>query len=355
MKAKIPLLSISFVLLSLLAYSRCVAQNSTLQMHLTGCSKSVQAIILTVNQGKLIPADTIGLDINGNFQVVINEKEPVFFLVRFTAPTFKKEVSPVHVLLLPNEKITMAISIDTVTGGLHILQVTGSDNMEEYRLFNNLLTDAIANPTLQKQLPQQVEQLLVSHHKNLISAFLVTFFENDFANYASLYKYICDGLIGTYPHNDFVLHLQQKTKGLLVAGMEAPDIAMPDRDGKIRKLSSLRGKVVLLDFWAAWCRPCRGENPNVVKLYHQYHEMGFEIFSVSLDRNRNDWLTAIQQDGLIWDNHVSDLNGWTSTGGKTYGISSIPATVLIAPDGTIIARNLRGNELAAKLKEIFKK
>jgi thiol-disulfide isomerase/thioredoxin len=133
----------------------------------------------------------------------------------------------------------------------------------------------------------------------------------------------------------------------------APDIAMSDPDGKTRRLSDLRGKVVMIDFWASWCSPCRMENPNVVRLYKKYHDKGFEIYSVSLDRNREQWLRAIEKDGLEWSNHVSDLNGWTSSGGATYGITSVPSTVLIDRQGRIIARNLRGEQLANKLKEIF--
>ncbi len=130
---------------------------------------------------------------------------------------------------------------------------------------------------------------------------------------------------------------------------------LADRDGNDRKLSNLRGKVVLIDLWASWCRPCRMENPNVVKMYKKYHSMGFEIFSVSMDRDRSAWLKAIKDDGLVWPNHVSDLQGWTSTGGATYGITSIPATVLIDKEGRVIARNLRGTELENKLKQIFGK
>ena len=135
--------------------------------------------------------------------------------------------------------------------------------------------------------------------------------------------------------------------------MEAPEISMKDTEGNTRHLSDLRGKVVLIDFWASWCGPCRRENPNVVKLYKKYHDRGFEIYSVSLDKEKSAWLKAIKDDGLVWPNHVSDLNGWTSSGGKTYGIMSVPSTVLVDKDGKIIARNLRGSELEKKLSEIF--
>ena len=114
-----------------------------------------------------------------------------------------------------------------------------------------------------------------------------------------------------------------------------------------------QGKVVMIDFWASWCSPCRQENPNVVRLYHKYKDKGFDIFSVSMDNTRDAWVAAIAKDGLVWPNHVSDLKGWTSSGGAAYGIYSIPATVLIDREGKVIARNLRGKDLELKLKEIF--
>ena len=148
-------------------------------------------------------------------------------------------------------------------------------------------------------------------------------------------------------------HIDSRLRSTLIPGMEAPDIVMTDRDGNTRKLSDLRGKVVLIDFWASWCRPCRMENPNVVRLYRRYLSKGFDIFSVSLDNNRDAWLKAIEDDHLTWSNHVSDLRGWSSAAGRLYGIQSIPATVLVGRDGKILARNLRGEELENKLKEIF--
>lgn len=151
-------------------------------------------------------------------------------------------------------------------------------------------------------------------------------------------------------------------------GAEAPDISLPDPTGKIRSLSSLRGKVVLLDFWASWCGPCRRENPNVVRIYNQYKSKGFEVFSVSLDGadprqglpsemlakrvedGKNKWIQAIKQDGLIWENHVSDLQNWGSAPAQVYGVSSIPRTFLIGRDGKILAINPRAN-LEEELKK----
>lgn len=136
-------------------------------------------------------------------------------------------------------------------------------------------------------------------------------------------------------------------------GMDAPDIVMNNPEGDEMKLSDLRGKVVMIDFWASWCGPCRRENPNVVKAYNKYNKDGFEIFSVSLDKDVNRWKGAIQQDGLIWPGHVSDLQGWKNAASQEYGVSSIPHTILIDRDGKIIGTHLRGSALEAKLVEIF--
>lgn len=135
-------------------------------------------------------------------------------------------------------------------------------------------------------------------------------------------------------------------------GNVAPDIVLPNPRGEELALSSLRGNYVLIDFWASWCKPCRMENPNVVKMYRKYQDDNFEIFGVSLDRNRENWVKAIADDGLIWP-QVSDLKYWNSAAAKLYHITSIPHTVLIDPEGVIVANKLRGPSLEAKLEEIF--
>lgn len=146
--------------------------------------------------------------------------------------------------------------------------------------------------------------------------------------------------------------LQQQAGSTIQVGQPAPDINLPGPDGKTRSLSSLKGKVVLLDFWASWCRPCRMANPHVVEVYNKYKSKGFDVFSVSLDRpgQKDAWVTAIKQDGLVWDNHVSDLQFWNSAPAATYGVRSIPHTFLIDRQGNIAAINPRANleEVVAK-------
>ncbi|MBS1681866.1 MAG: AhpC/TSA family protein [Bacteroidetes bacterium] len=155
----------------------------------------------------------------------------------------------------------------------------------------------------------------------------------------------------SYRYTKELATLVQKLK-ITAIGQIAPEIALPNPDGQIVKLSSLRGKYVLIDFWAKWCGPCRRENPNVVRAYHKFKSKGFEIYSVSLDRTKADWLQAIQEDGLDWT-HVSDLKYFNSQAAHDYNIGAIPFSILLDKDGKIIAKNLRGALLDKKLTEVL--
>lgn len=157
-----------------------------------------------------------------------------------------------------------------------------------------------------------------------------------------------------WPTYSYTKELNNQVEKLKVTavGQIAPEISLANPNGQIVKLSSLRGKYVLIDFWAKWCGPCRRENPNVVKAYKRFKDKGFEVFGVSLDRNKEDWVKAIAEDGLTWT-HVSDLKYFESQAAKDYNINAIPFSILLDKSGKIIAKNLRGAALEKKLEEVI--
>lgn len=199
---------------------------------------------------------------------------------------------------------------------------------------------------------KQVSDIVAKNNSSL--AALAGIQQLDPDKYLDLYKNVYAGISTKLPGNKYLSKLKQDIDSYskIAGGSAAPDFTLNTPEGKPLALSSFRGKIVLVDFWASWCGPCRKENPNVVKLYKKYHDKGFEILGVSLDDSKDKWVSAIKKDGLVW-NHVSDLKGWQSEVCPLYGIDAIPFTILLDKDGKIIAKSLRGASLEQKLEELF--
>ncbi|MFD2572511.1 redoxin domain-containing protein [Spirosoma soli] len=270
--------------------------------------------------------------------------------------------------------------MDAKTGQVGKSTVTGSKNMEYYEKLMALRTDMetrvnnwnkqVATATEKKdnkrvtqieQEYQTAEQEVVNKVKamlpemgtSLVSLFALNFIDinNDFATYETLAQRF-EKENPNSPHAKSLIGRVARIRGVMV-GSQAPEISLNDTTGTPVPLSSLRGKYVLVDFWASWCGPCRMENPNVVRMYNKYKDKGFAIYSVSLDQTKGNWTKAIRNDNLTWT-HVSDLKYWQSAAAQQYGVQAIPATFLLDKEGKIIAKNLRGEALEQKLEEILK-
>ncbi|GAB3029387.1 redoxin domain-containing protein [Spirosoma pulveris] len=270
--------------------------------------------------------------------------------------------------------------MDAKTGQTGQATVTGSKNMEYYNKLNTLRTDMEAKvavwnkqvaaatekkdnkrvsqieqeyQTAEQDVVNKVKAMLPEMGTSLVSLFALNFIniDTDFATYESLAQRF-EKENPNSPHAKSLIGRVARIKGVSV-GAPAPEIALNDTTGTPVPLSSLRGKYVLIDFWASWCGPCRAENPNVVRMYNKFKDKGFAIYSVSLDQAKANWTKAIRNDNLTWT-HVSDLKFWQSAAAQQYGVQAIPATFLLDKDGKIIAKNLRGDALEQKLEEILK-
>ncbi len=199
----------------------------------------------------------------------------------------------------------------------------------------------------------KLRDFIAEHPGSLASVFGILSFVNPIEEFA-----FADSMVTLYsqqlPDSKYTAMLNKQLEGLrsTAVGAMAPDFALPTPDGGSLALSSLRGKYVLIDFWASWCGPCRQENPNVVRMYNLYKDKGFEIFGVSLDQSREKWLGAIEKDKLTWP-HVSDLKGWESSAAQLYKVNAIPQTILLDKEGKIIAKGLRGEALEEKLASLL--
>ena len=224
---------------------------------------------------------------------------------------------------------------------------------------NQDLTDSVkaveaAATRVQEQSNRKFKSFIRKNPNSVMSVYSTLTLINPDEDYA-----FADSMLTVYkktqPTSKYTKALTDRLSSLgsVTVGRQAPEITLPTPDGKTMSLSSLRGKYVLIDFWASWCGPCRRENPNVVKMYNQYKDKGFEIFGVSFDQSKEKWVKAIADDKLTWP-HVSDLKGWESAAAGLYNITAIPHTILIDPQGKIVAKNLRGAALEAKLAEVLK-
>lgn len=358
--------------------------------------ESTEVIISEITPQQLVPMDTLLIQ-NGKFAYSPKVNKPTFLLLEFESG------SRIPVLYTPSEQISLTIN-DTVPFGTFSSEGSiGTARMAQQRnvlaatsrfldsldYVNELYADSTNYPLIRTKLNEAFESRMEEHREALhnlidedttdlsnIMAFYQSLGSLEFMDISRDYAYfrkVNNGLKANYPENEHAKYLNESLEKYYVArlrseriqeaasritvGNPAPEISLPDLDGTIRNLTALRGNVVLIDFWASWCGPCRRANPDLVKLFDKYHNKGFEIFSVSLDgipnqaNAKNDWRFAIENDHLRWLNHVSDLKGYESAVVELYGFEGIPYSILIDREGKILAKNIQPYQLETEIQK----
>lgn len=254
--------------------------------------------------------------------------------------TLDKSQSPLYVFI-DSERI----NVDLISGSYYSnSKVTGSNAQDLFAEYKKLDNESL-----------KIDSFINRNPKSIVSAYVL------YRNFS--YRLSPDeidrnlGLLDPSLQNTQYANALRELSGVLRTvepGKKAPDFSLNDPEGRPLKLSDHKGKYLLVDFWASWCGPCRQENPNLVKAWRKYKDKGFDVFGVSLDRKKENWIKAIKDDQLTWT-QVSDLKFWNSEAAKLYGVRAIPSNVLLSPDGTIVAKNLTGEALQRKLEELLGK
>ncbi len=337
--------------------------------------------------------DSVNVSDKGIFSFKLEIKQPAFYLLKFDKNNF------LTMLVEPGEKIIINAHHDSLNYPVSVSGSAGTEKMAEYnkslrRTINkmNELNRIYMQNTDSTKLPALMESLdsLAQIYLNEINSYTKNYIDNNLSSLVSLvalYQQVApnvyvlnpskdlsyfvkvdSSLSRLYPDYEPVTALHEQVRELVATvtgkpvteaeqegGATVPEIALPTPEGDTVRLSSTRGSIVLLDFWASWCTPCRLENPNLVKAYDTYHRRGFQIYQVSLDKTKEAWIKGIEYDKLGRWIHVSDVKYWKSSVVPLYNIESIPTNFLLDREGRILATNLRGANLEKKLAEIFSK
>jgi len=293
---------------------------------------------------QLVFIDSIRTDKTGNFVLKGNTKELIFTHIQLENGT--------GIYMAIDNNTDLTIQIDALPEGIANQAKALPNTQEAYTTGMALQTKYYA---LIAEREAKIKEMAAQQKEGFIPYFIITYgvLQNPDI---SLFTHAVDCAQRAGKTSKYTQAIEQRynTESRFMIGGEAPNIKLKQLDGKDMELYKLRGKVVLIDFWASWCGPCRRENPNVRRLYSRFKSKGFEIYGVSLDSDAARWKGAIAADSLTWF-HVSDLGGWQSSAAALYQVHSIPQTFLLDKNGRIIAKALRSEQLEAKLEELLGK
>jgi len=359
----------------LFGLSILIASCSGGKSKITGNIENAKNEILFFEQltpAKINKLDSVKIGNNGDFKMAVKIPEYGFYRLRLTDNNF------ITLLLDTTASIEITANALNMQDGYTTKGSPESEKIAELfknmnksfakrdsinRLYSTLAQEGKLDSITAASLTSQFFAVNISNREYIIgfakenSGTLLPLLAAEYLNPqedAEELSKIAESLNAGFPNSDYVKTFNARVNEAkrLAVGSPAPEIVVNDPDGKQIALSQFRGKVVLIDFWASWCKPCRMENPNVVKVYQKYKDKGFEIFGVSLDKEKGAWLEAIEADHLTWK-HGSELAFWNSTFVRTYNIDGIPKTYLIDKNGNIIAKDLRGEQLERKLAEVL--
>ncbi len=370
------LISLSVILL--LSFCDGNKKNSSFQLKGTLSDSKAETLYLEkLGSAKQVIIDSVILDENGNFEftnytpkigfyrIKTNDKNFAMLVldsadkvtitgsVKDLGNTFKVEGSPETTIFIEYNNLSKSrdIKLDSLNKAFQLLME--ANKMDSKRMDSlSAIFETPYNSIINQSNILMVDK--ISKNTNMYSS-IMAIQALDPDKYSDLYKSLDAGLSKKFPNDKNVIMFHEVVERMLSTniGQFAPEISLPSPDGKEIALSSLKGKLVLIDFWASWCGPCRKEMPNVIKIYSKFKNKGFEIYGVSLDQDKEKWMEAITKDGINWP-QVSDLKYWDNVAARIYNVQGIPYTVLIDKDGKIIAKNLRGQELEKKIAEVLK-
>lgn len=380
-------------LFAVIVFASCKSNTVQISGKLLNPANGKYIFLDELKSNELTTVDSMKVSDDGKFNFKREVKLPAFYLLKINNNNF------LTMLLEPGDKVSINAYYDSLNYPVSVTGSKGTESMAEYnrtlrKTINKLagLSNIYLQNTGNPELPKLMESLdsMAQTYLNEINLYTKKYIDENIISLASLMalyqqvapnvyvlnpsrdiKYfvkVDSSLSALYPEYEPVTSLHNQVQEMVAdikgetlttpaagTGNEAPEISLANPQGDTIRLSSTRGSVVLLDFWASWCPPCRQENPNLVKAFNLYHTKGFQIYQVSLDKTKEAWMKAIEDDQLGKWIHVSDIQYWNSVVVPIYKIDSIPYNFLLDKEGRIIASNLRGEQLQIKLAELFNK